>query len=150
VLAALRDEPLDVVVTLGSSADPAALGEVPANATVEGFIPQAELLPRCSAVVHHAGGGTMFGALAHGLPQVALPQGADNFVNAAILERAGAGISLGVGHRSPAELRAAVRSVLDDPRFAAGARATADALAAMPGPEELAAALRAHVAAARA
>jgi UDP:flavonoid glycosyltransferase YjiC (YdhE family) len=45
---------------------------------------ESELLPTCSAIVHHGGAGTMFGALAHSVPQVILPQGADNFEHAAM------------------------------------------------------------------
>lgn len=90
-IAGLAGEDVEVVVTLGVDNDPAALGPVPANARVERFIPQAELLPRCSVVIHHGGSGTMYGSLAHGVPQVALPQGADNFVNGWLLARCGAG-----------------------------------------------------------
>jgi len=90
-LAGLAEERVEVVVTVGADSDPAALGPVPANARVERYIPQAELLPRCSVVVHHGGSGTMYGSLAHGIPQVVLPQGADNFVNGWLLESCGAG-----------------------------------------------------------
>ena len=74
-LAALADEPVEVVMTVGHDHDPAELAPFPANARVERFIPQAELLPSCSVIVHHSGAGTTFGALAHGVPQVILPQG---------------------------------------------------------------------------
>ena len=36
----------------------------------------------------------MFGALAHGLPQLVLPQGADQFANGAAVRRAGLGLTL--------------------------------------------------------
>ena len=41
-------------------------------------------------VVHHGGSGTMLGALAHGLPQLRRPQGADQFLNAEALLPTGA------------------------------------------------------------
>ena len=69
VLDALAGEPIDVVATVGEQQDPASLGPIPSNTRVERFIPQAELLPSCAAVVHHGGAGTTFGALSHGLPQ---------------------------------------------------------------------------------
>ena len=75
ILAALADEPVNVLVTIGRENDPAQLEPVPANARVQRFIPQAEVLPHCAAVIHHAGAGTMFGVLSHGLPSVALPRG---------------------------------------------------------------------------
>jgi UDP:flavonoid glycosyltransferase YjiC (YdhE family) len=138
---------LDVVVTVGVDGDPDAIARIPANTTVERFVPQSALLPRASAVVHHCGGGTMFGSLAHGLPQVAIPQGADNFVNAALLETAGAGVTLQPGGVTAETVRGAVLEILDRPRYAEAARALATEMAAMPAPDEVAAALRELVAA---
>lgn len=138
----LAGEPVDVVVTVGRNNDPAALEPVPPNARVERFVPQAELLPSCTAVVHHAGSGTMFGAIAHGLPQVAIPQGADNFSNAVALERAGIAISLQPGEVTSESLRAAVHKVLDDPAYRSAAGRAAAEIAAMPGPADVAAELR--------
>ncbi|MGH3451936.1 MAG: glycosyltransferase [Haloechinothrix sp.] len=41
------------------------------------------VLPRCDAAVSHGGSGSVMGALAHGLPQVLFPMGADQPQNAA-------------------------------------------------------------------
>ena len=82
VVDGVRALPVDVVVTLGPGNDPAALGEQPPNVQVAEYIPQAELLPRCAAVVSHAGSGTFLAALAQGVPQLLLPQAADQFLNA--------------------------------------------------------------------
>jgi UDP:flavonoid glycosyltransferase YjiC (YdhE family) len=138
----LADEPVEVVATVGADQDPAALAPAPPNARVERFIPQADLLPRCSAVVHHGGSGTMFGSLAHGLPQVVVPQGADNFINAALITRAGAGLTLGPGEVAPGSIRHAVRSVLVDPSYATAARRLAAEIAALPSPADVAQTLR--------
>jgi UDP:flavonoid glycosyltransferase YjiC (YdhE family) len=141
-LAGLAAEPVEVLVTVGADQDPAALAPVPANARVERFIPQADLLPRCSAVVHHGGSGTMFGSLAHGLPQVVVPQGADNFINGALIARAGAGLTVGPGEVAPESLRVAVRSVLGEPSYAIAARRIAAEIVALPSPAEVAQTLR--------
>ena len=138
----LAGEPVEVVVTVGADQDPAALAPVSANARVERFIPQADLLPRCSVVVHHGGSGTMFGSLAHGLPQVVIPQGADNFINAALITRAGAGLTLGPGEVAPESIRHSVRSVLGDPSYATAARHLAAETAALPSPADVAETLR--------
>lgn len=143
ILDGLADEALDVLVTLGADGNPDALSAVSANVTVERFVPQASLLPRCAAVVHHGGGGTTFGALAHGLPQVVLPQGADNFSNAALLEASGASRTLLPGDVAPGAVREAVREVLDNPRHRAAAVALAAEIEAMPSPDAVAASLRA-------
>ena len=147
VIAALADEPLDLVVTVGRDQDPAELEPHPANARVERFIPQAELLPRCSAVVHHGGAGTTFGALAHGVPQVILPQGADNYEHAAMCERSGTAVNLRPDDLTRASLAAAVRRVIHTPQYAAASRTCAQEIVAMPDATGVAQALRAWVSA---
>jgi UDP:flavonoid glycosyltransferase YjiC (YdhE family) len=142
ILDGLADEPVNVVLTVGSANDPEALAPVPPNARVERFVPQAALLPHCAAVVHHAGSGTMLGALAHGLPQVAIPQGADNFVNARLLASAGAARQLPPTEVTAERVRAEVRAVLDDARYRAAAERVAGEIARMPVPRAVAAALR--------
>ena len=61
ILAALADEPVNVLVTVRRENDPALLEPIPAKARVERFIPR----PRCCRTArrsfHHAGAGTMFG-----------------------------------------------------------------------------------------
>jgi UDP:flavonoid glycosyltransferase YjiC (YdhE family) len=144
VLDALAEEPIDVVVTVGVDQDPAVLAPIPDNARAERFIPQGTLLPVCSAVVHHGGAGTTFGALAHGLPQVVIPQGADNYVNASMIERAGAGVALHPADASSDGVRDAVRRVLHDRSYALAGRRAADEIADMATPEEVAGDLRAR------
>lgn len=143
-LEALADEPVQVVMTTGQVAVEEVKG-VAGNAHIERFVPQAELLPRCSAVVHHAGAGTMFGALAHGLAQVALPQAADNFTNAAILTASGAGLTLLPSEVAPDRIRAAVRAALNDSSHRSAAQALAGEMAAMPSAPDVAERLRAAV-----
>lgn len=131
----------DVLVTIGADGDPAALGDLPPNVTVERFVPQAEVLPRCAAVVSHGGSGTTFAALAHGVPNVLLPQGADQFENAERSAAAGAAVAFPPGSPAPGAVTDAVRRVLEDPSYAAGAAAVAADIAAMPEPAEAAAAV---------
>jgi len=146
VIDGLAAENLEVVVTVGAGGDPAALSPVPANTTVERFVPQAQLLPRCSAVVHHGGAGTMFGALAHGLPQVVIPQGADNFTNGQALADASVGTIVTPKELSPDRVRHDVRRVLGESSFAEAARGMAADISAMPAADVVAAALRQRVA----
>lgn len=137
-LAGLANEDVEVVVTVGADNDPAAIGPVPANTRVERYVPQADLLPRCSVVIHHGGAGTMYGSLAHGLPQVVLPQGADNFVNGELLARCGAGLSIGPENLTPEAVRDAVHSVLTDPSYSYNALQLAGELAELPEPKHVA------------
>jgi UDP:flavonoid glycosyltransferase YjiC (YdhE family) len=100
-LAGLRDLPLNIVVTTGPDSDPARLGRSARNVVIERYIPQALLLPQCRLVISHGGAGTMFGALGHGLPQLLLPQGADQFWNAAACQRVGVALILPPDEVSP-------------------------------------------------
>jgi len=144
ILDGLADEPIAVVATIGTDQDPAGLGPVPGNARVERFIPQATLLPTCAAVVHHGGAGTTFGTLAHGLPQVVIPQGADNFDNAAMAERARAAVVLRPGEVTAPNVHHAVRRILNEPGYSEAAARAAAEIAAMPAPEAVADDLRAR------
>jgi MGT family glycosyltransferase len=114
-LDALAELPVHLVMTVGLDQDPSELGALPANVRVERFIAQADLLPSCSVVVHHGGAGTTFGALAHGVPQVILPQGADNYEHAAMCEGAGVSLTLNPDALNNSSLASAVQQVLLDP-----------------------------------
>ena len=134
---------VDVVVTVGPDGDPGALGPVGENVRVARYLPQTRLLPRCSAVVSHAGSGTVLAALGLGIPQVCLPQGADQFLNARLAAGVGAAVALMPDEASATSVAEAVRCVLEDPAIAAASRHVADDIAAMPSPDEVAAALEA-------
>jgi hypothetical protein len=130
--------PVHVVVTLGPGHDPGALGEQPSNVEVAAFIPQAELLPRCAAVVSHAGSGTFLAALAAGAPQVLLPVAADQFLNAEAARAAGVAVALWPDEVSVASVRSATERVLGDPGMREAAGRVRDEIAAMPTPEAVA------------
>ena len=72
---------VDVLVALGSAAGTGISGLSP-NVHVEGFVDQAGVLEVADLVVHHGGSGTVLAALAAGVPQLVIPTGADQFVNA--------------------------------------------------------------------
>ncbi|MFB6893068.1 nucleotide disphospho-sugar-binding domain-containing protein [Kitasatospora sp. NPDC056327] len=69
------------------------LGRLPANVHPLPWVPLAELLRVCDAVVHHGGSGSTLTGLQAGLPQLLLPQGADNFSVAEALVATGAALS---------------------------------------------------------
>ena len=140
-LLALAELDVNVVVTCGLDLAAASMSDLPANVAVAPFVPQALLLPRVSAVVSHAGAGTLVGGLLHGLPQVCLPQGADQFVNAEQVARVGAAVVLLPDQVTPEAIRDATRQVLTDPSYAAAARAMSTELAAMPSAAEVLTAL---------
>ncbi len=134
-LEAARELGVRVVVTLGPGHDPDALGPQPPNVTVAEFIPQAQLLPACSAVVSHAGSGTFLAALAAGVPQVLLPQAADQFLNAEAGARGGVAIAIAPGELSVAHVRAALDRILSDTPFLTAAQRIQAEISAMPAPD---------------
>jgi UDP:flavonoid glycosyltransferase YjiC (YdhE family) len=68
---------------------PAQLPALPATAHHEPFVPLAHVLPRCAALVSHAGIGTLAQGLAAGVPQLTMPMGFDQPDNATRLQRLG-------------------------------------------------------------
>ncbi len=133
--------PVDVLVAVGPGVHPASLGRQPDHVQVESWVDQAEVLDRCAAVVSHGGSGTFLGALARGLPQLCVPQGADQFRNAGAGLRAGAVLVLGPDEVSPGAVRTAVELLLADPGLREGAGRLAAEIAAMPSPDEVVLAL---------
>jgi len=138
VVTALRELPVRVVVTLGPDADPGLLGTQPANVHVARYIPQTQLLPYCTLVVSHAGSGTLLAALAGGLPQLCLPQAADQFGNTTACVDAGAGRALLPGTVTVDSVRGEAEILLADGSYRTAAERIADEMQAMPGPAEVA------------
>ncbi|MFB9430168.1 glycosyltransferase [Streptoalloteichus tenebrarius] len=131
----LRELPVNLVVTVGRHLDPAEFGPQPANVHIERFVPQAAILPRCAAVVSHGGSGSVMGALAHGLPMVLLPMGADQPHNADRCEDLGVAEVLDAVGSTPETIRDAVSRVLSQPSYRCAAERLRDEMVALPGPE---------------
>ena len=107
VLTALRELPINLVVTVGHQIDPAEFGRQPANVHIERYIPQSSVLPHCDLVVSHGGSGSVIGALAHGLPSVLIPIGADQPWNAERCANLGVARVLDAVEAKPEGVRAA-------------------------------------------
>jgi UDP:flavonoid glycosyltransferase YjiC (YdhE family) len=147
ILDGLAGSALNVVVTVGSDGDPGVLGPQPGNVHVERYIPQSELLPRCDLVISHGGSGTLLGALSAGVPIVAVPQGADQFLNAEAIQRTGIGLRILPEALSAETVRDRVGRVLGETSFALAARAISAEIARMPSPARVVPRLEAMVAA---
>lgn len=129
------------VVTVGHDGEPAALGALPRHVHVWRHVEQAALLPLCQAVVSHAGAGTLLGAAAHGLPQVLLPQAADQFRNARALVATGAARQLMPAQVSTGLIAAALREALGCAAIGQAAASLSREIAAMPAAMAVAALL---------
>lgn len=133
-LAGLRELPVNVVVTTGPGTAPSRLGPQPAHVLA---LPHALLLPRCRLVVSQGGAGIMFGAIAHGLPQLMLPQGADQFLNAVACTSAGVALALYADALTPGAVASATTRLLREPEFTEAAAVLRTEIAAMPSADEV-------------
>jgi UDP:flavonoid glycosyltransferase YjiC (YdhE family) len=134
VVEGLAQLDVEVLVTLGS-ADGHDLGSLPRNVHVEAFVDQPGVLRHAALAVHHGGSGTTLAALTSGVPQLLLPQGADQFWNADKLAGAGLAGVLEPAGATPEAIADAAAAELDRPRPAA-TRARGELLA-LPSPDEV-------------
>jgi UDP:flavonoid glycosyltransferase YjiC (YdhE family) len=127
-----------VLVTVGPAGDPSTLGDQPGHVAIERYVPQSVVLPHCDIVVSHGGSGTVLAALALGLPQVCLPQGADQFLNAEAIAASRAGVSIAPEAATPGAIRDATATVLGEPSYRSAAQRVAESIEAMPSPDDVA------------
>lgn len=122
ILAALRDEPINLLVALGFDQDPSRLGAVPPHVRVEPTLPQVALLPRCELLVTHGGFNSVKEALRAGVPMVVIPIAGDQPYCAARCEALGVARIIAPTAREPQAIHAAARAVLDDTSYHQRAR----------------------------
>ena len=137
IIAAVASLGVDTLVTVGPRIDPDQLETQPDHVRIERYVPQNLILDRCRVVVSHAGSGTALAALTHGVPQLCLPQGADQFLNAWAIANGGAGLYLHPSEANPDAIAAAVSRLLNEPSFTERAAKVADSIAAMPTPADV-------------
>lgn len=136
LLDGLASVDVDVIATTGPTLDPEDFDGYPVRIRILRFVPQSLVLPHCAAVVGHAGYGTTFGAMRHGLPMVVVPiASSDNALNARSLSSIGAVKALDEAERTSHAIAGVLREVLDEPSYRRAAHRFAEELAAMPGPE---------------
>jgi N-glycosyltransferase len=135
IIEGVADEAANLVVAIGPDQDPGRFGLLPANVRLEGYLPQAELLPRCHAFITHGGFNSVKEALICGTPMVVIPITADQPYCAQRCAALGVAEVIGPDERAPERIRSATRAVLDNPSYRANATAFRDKMVALPGPE---------------
>jgi UDP:flavonoid glycosyltransferase YjiC (YdhE family) len=135
VLAGLRGLEATVVVTVGRNLDPERFGTQPDNVHIERYLPQSVVLPHCDLAVNHGGSGSVIGALAHGLPLVLLPMGADQLPNARRCEELGVGVVLDAIRATPRSVRDAASAMISDANAREAAARIRDECASLPEPD---------------
>lgn len=142
VIEALSDR-VNLIVTVGRQNDPELLGPQPNGVVIRSYIPQHELLPWCDAMVAHGGSGTVLGALAHAVPLLVIPQGADQWTNADHIVRAGAGLRLLRDELTAGAVRELVAALLTEPSYRRAAAQVQGEIRAMPSAADAVVALEA-------
>jgi UDP:flavonoid glycosyltransferase YjiC (YdhE family) len=137
--------PVRVLATTNRRPPPRPV-RVPANARLVDWVSYARTMPRCAAVVCHAGHGTLARALACGVPVAACQEAGDMAENASRVAWAGVGVSVPRRLVTPRGLRLAVERVLGDPRFARRAGELRDWAVANDGGERAARSVEAFAA----
>ncbi len=134
VLAAMGGLDVRVLATTGSAGAVTALGGQAADVTVAAFVPQTHVLPHAALVVSHGGSGTVLATLARALPQLCLPQAADQFRNTAGVVRSGAGLGLSPHEVDVGTIATAAGRLLAEPHWRSAAAEVAAQIAALPSP----------------
>lgn len=119
-----------VVLQVGKYVDPDELGRIPDNVEVHSWVPQSAILEQADAFVTHAGMGGSGEGLYNGVPMIAVPQGAEQFMNADRLVELGVARRIDTADATAVALRTALTELVTDPEVV-GAR---HGSVPMPGP----------------
>lgn len=138
-----------VLLTVGRKFDASVLEPWPEHVHLEAWVDQHLVLGHADLVVSHCGSGTALGALATGVPMVAMPLFADQFENSRRIAAAGAAVVVEgrrdhdprprvlVSDQDASNLAAAIETVLGEPAYRRSASLMAAEMAAMPSAAEV-------------
>jgi MGT family glycosyltransferase len=118
-----------LVISLGGSASPDSLPELPGSPLVVGYAPQLELLKKTTLTITHAGMNTVLESLSQGIPMVAIPIANDQPGVAARVAWSGAGQLVPLSRLSVPKLRDAIQRVLTEESYKNNASRLQDAIA---------------------
>jgi glycosyltransferase (activator-dependent family) len=137
VLEAVAGLDVEVVATVNA----AQLGDdqkVPDNVRIIDYLPLTQVMPTCSAVIHHGGFGTFFAAAAHRVPQMIVMEELGSPLNSSrYLEARGAGVALPSDGLTAARVARELTRMLTEPTFQRGADDVYADLTAAPSPGEI-------------
>ena len=107
-----------VILQIGRHVAPEELGPLPGNVETHPWVAQRAVLGEADAFVTHAGMGGSQEGLATGTPMIAVPQAADQFMNADLLQGLGVARHLPKEKASAEALRLALDELTTDPAVA--------------------------------
>jgi len=115
--AVAKQDPAQLVLSIGSVLRPEQIGPVPKNAIVVNRAPQLELLKKASVCITHAGFNTVLEALTQGVPQVAIPVTHDQPGVAARIAAHRTGVVTSLEKLTASGLATLVEEVLSNPMY---------------------------------
>ncbi|MBR1456323.1 MAG: glycosyl transferase [Oscillospiraceae bacterium] len=124
-IAALRDEPVDLLISCGLAFDPACLDPLPANVRVEPYVDQMEVLAQTDLFITHCGMNSASEALYMGVPELLYPLTGEQQAVARRVTEMGAGRLL---TRAEAESPERIRAVVHDLLLDGGLKRAAEAM----------------------
>jgi UDP:flavonoid glycosyltransferase YjiC (YdhE family) len=135
ILGSLSELDIEIVATIADQVRD-ELGTLPDNVRAVSFVPLHALLPTCSAVINHAGFGTLCTTALNAVPQLALPVHFDEPRLAASLAGQGAGLTIHSNEASGDLVRDHLVRLLAEPAFREGSVRLRDEMLAMPAPSD--------------
>ncbi|MGY3605360.1 MULTISPECIES: nucleotide disphospho-sugar-binding domain-containing protein [unclassified Bradyrhizobium] len=126
-----------VMVTTGGRPIDALGGPLPGNVRVAQYLPFEWALSKADAFVTNGGYGSVNQALSYGVPIVAAGTAADRGDVSIRVAWSGVGVNLATNAPTAEQLRPAVRSVLDDPRYRQRAASLAEDIREIDTPSEI-------------
>ncbi|MFD0692238.1 nucleotide disphospho-sugar-binding domain-containing protein [Actinomadura fibrosa] len=158
LIEALDDQDVEVVA-LCTGEQLARIPRLPGNVRPVDYVPLTELLPTCSAVIHHGSSGAFMSSVAAGVPQLVVHTGesirmifsgegedisvsnadrdADSWLTAGYVAERGAGEPLDHQTQSVAEIRSRISAVLHGSAYTKAAGELRREWRARPGPADV-------------
>lgn len=117
----LAKAPYRFVVTTGNQVSAEAIAKAPANFRFAAYAPGSQILEHCKAMVFHGGNGSMYQALAAGVPMLALPSHLEQHASFTPALREGFGRKASARKINGEQLLAEIRHLVENPSYRANA-----------------------------
>ncbi|NEQ35488.1 MAG: glycosyltransferase [Okeania sp. SIO3I5] len=117
IAAACEGLDAQLVISLGGSAPPESLPNLPGNPLIVKYAPQLELLQKAALTITHAGMNTTLESLNNAVPMVAIPIAFDQPGVAARIAWSGTGEAIPLKRLTVDQLRKAISQVLTQPSY---------------------------------
>lgn len=131
-IAALAEEDVQVILSVGDQVDITAMGPLPANISVYPQVDQIAVLEKADAFLSHCGMNSASESLYFGVPLLCCPQTKEQGGVAARVTALGAGMVL--ENTSQSAIKAAVKLLLSDTKFKENAEKIAQSFRRCTGP----------------